>query len=105
MGRLVTTVPSAVSRASKHLGPLIEERINALDSTDAVKPVNISSVELFCLTEQLEPKDFLTWLIEGSQGEERSIEMLSRRVLAVNFAAIHTSSMVRWPLLYDVVCF
>lgn len=43
VGRLVTTVPSAVLRASKHLGPLIEERINTSDSTDAVKTVNIAS--------------------------------------------------------------
>lgn len=47
------------------------------------------------LAEQLEQKDLLTWLIEASQDDERSIEMLSRRILAVNFAAIHTSSMVR----------
>ena len=32
--------------------------------------------------------------MEAAQGEEQTLENLTRRVLAVNFAAIHTSSMV-----------
>ena len=37
--------------------------------------------------------------METAQGEEQTIEKLTRRVLVVNFAAIHTSSMVN-PNLY-----
>ena len=37
--------------------------------------------------------------MEAAQGEEQTIENLTRRILVVNFAAIHTSSMVN-PNLY-----
>ena len=37
--------------------------------------------------------------MEAAQGEEQTIENLTRRVLAVNFAAIQTSSVVN-PNLY-----
>ena len=36
----------------------------------------------------------LMWLMEEAQGDERSTRNLALRILTVNFAAIHTSSMV-----------
>ncbi|TFK19403.1 cytochrome P450 [Coprinopsis marcescibilis] len=39
------------------------------------------------------PTDFLDWLIQAAEGEEATEEALSARVLFLNFAAIHTSSM------------
>ena len=38
--------------------------------------------------------DMLMWLMEEAQGDERSTRNLALRILTVNFAAIHTSSMV-----------
>ncbi|KAH8996772.1 hypothetical protein EDB92DRAFT_1525695 [Lactarius akahatsu] len=39
------------------------------------------------------PNDMLMWLMSESKGVERSPEGLARRLLAVNFAAIHTTSL------------
>jgi len=40
------------------------------------------------------PNDMLTWLMEDAIGEEKEPRNLTLRVLAVNFAAIHTTSTV-----------
>lgn len=37
----------------------------------------------------------ISWLIEDATDEDRNIADLTTRVLTINFAAIHTSSMVR----------
>ena len=36
--------------------------------------------------------DLLMWLMKDAKGVERSVEGLARRLLAINFAAIHTTS-------------
>ena len=38
--------------------------------------------------------DLITWLLEEAKGPQRTIEQISLRVLGINFAAIHTTSMV-----------
>ena len=38
--------------------------------------------------------DMLTWLMDEAKGVEKSLAGLARRLLVVNFAAIHTSSNV-----------
>ena len=38
--------------------------------------------------------DMLMWLMSESKGMERSLEGIARRLLVVNFAAIHTTSRV-----------
>jgi hypothetical protein len=37
--------------------------------------------------------DMLMWLMTEAKGVERSIEGYARRLLATNFAAIHTTSL------------
>ena len=39
--------------------------------------------------------DMLSWLLEIAEGEQRTSYALTQRLLTLNFAAIHTSSMVR----------
>lgn len=39
--------------------------------------------------------DLLTWLMDEANVDESTDEALTTRLLTVNFAAIHTSSMVR----------
>ena len=36
----------------------------------------------------------LMWLMSEAKGIERSLEGLARRMLVINFAAIHTTSLV-----------
>ena len=38
--------------------------------------------------------DMLMWLMSEAKGVERSLEGLARRMLVVNFAAVHTTSLV-----------
>jgi NAD kinase len=38
--------------------------------------------------------DFLTWPIDEAEGKQQTDENLTRRVFALNFLAIHTSSSV-----------
>jgi hypothetical protein len=48
----------------------------------------------------------LMWLMEEAKGVERSLEGLARRLLLVNFAAIHSTSLVTNIFLltpYDAV--
>jgi hypothetical protein len=37
--------------------------------------------------------DMLMWLMSEAKGVERSLEGVARRLLVVNFAAIHTTSL------------
>jgi len=41
-----------------------------------------------------EQNDMLMWLMSEAKGVERSLECLARRLLIVNFVAIHTTSLV-----------
>ena len=47
--------------------------------------------------------DFRSWLTETAQGEEQATENLTRQVLVVNFAAIHSSSMVNPDLYLHII--
>lgn len=38
--------------------------------------------------------DMLQWLIDDAPEDERTVLQLTRRILTINFAAIHTSSSV-----------
>jgi hypothetical protein len=38
--------------------------------------------------------DMLMWLMSEAQGVERSVEGVARRLLTVNFTAIHSTSLV-----------
>ncbi|KAJ3489331.1 hypothetical protein NLI96_g2202 [Meripilus lineatus] len=75
----VTNVPSTLAQAVKHLEPVIKERYRLL--------------EQYGDRWNEKPNDMLMWLMEEAVGKEKSIESLVMRILVVNFAGIHTSSM------------
>ncbi|KAH9929231.1 cytochrome P450 [Fomitopsis serialis] len=76
-GRLFTNVPKSIRRGEKHLAPIIEERFKHEQGDEW----------------EGKPNDMLQWLIDAAEGEERSIRALVLRMLTVNIAAIHTSSI------------
>ncbi|KJA22131.1 hypothetical protein HYPSUDRAFT_215941 [Hypholoma sublateritium FD-334 SS-4] len=43
--------------------------------------------------EGYEKNDLITWLLKEAKGPQQTIEQISLRVLAINFAAYHTTSM------------
>ncbi|KAH9840867.1 cytochrome P450 [Rhodofomes roseus] len=76
-GRLLTNVPKSIRRGEKHLGPVIEGRFEHEPGEEW----------------EGKPDDMLQWLIDAAEGEERSVRALVLRMLTVNIAAIHTSSI------------
>ncbi|KAJ3480750.1 hypothetical protein NLI96_g8125 [Meripilus lineatus] len=76
---LVTNIPSSVARGVKHLKSVIEERYRLIEEHGS--------------NWEGKPNDMLMWLMEEATGKEKNVEALVIRILAVNFAAIHTSSM------------
>jgi len=76
--RFLTNVPKVVRLMQKHLGPIIEERQKKIAEYGPDYPDK--------------PNDLLSWTMDAAEGDERSPEKLTNRVLVLNFAAIHTSS-------------
>ncbi|KAF8507441.1 cytochrome P450 [Gautieria morchelliformis] len=86
--RVLTNVPASVERAVKHIRPLVEERQKKIDEYGINYPEK--------------PVDFLSWLMDEAEGEERSLMNLTYRILHLNFASIHTSSMSFTHALYHL---
>ncbi|KAH9477541.1 Cytochrome P450 monooxygenase 103 [Psilocybe cubensis] len=76
VGRLLTTVPSSIKRAMKHIGPQIEAQLE--------REKNSSHDD--------NPNNLISWLLDEAQGPQRLPRDLVTRVLSINFAAIHTTS-------------
>ena len=45
-------------------------------------------------SDAFQQNDMLSWLMDEAEGEQRTVYALTQRLLTLNFAAIHTSSMV-----------
>ncbi|KAG7449769.1 cytochrome P450 [Guyanagaster necrorhizus] len=75
-----TPISRSMRKAEKHLGPIIRDRLEKENEYGRDWPGK--------------PNDLLSWLIEVAYGgERRTVRDLTNRVLALNFAAIHTTSM------------
>lgn len=94
-------VPKSIDREMKYLHRLIDDRRQYLSSTydgSPEKPVRsvLSSLpSTHRVLNVVIQNDLLMWLMEEAKGDEQSDRNLALRVLALNFAAIHTTSMVR----------
>ncbi|KAJ7842127.1 cytochrome P450, partial [Mycena olivaceomarginata] len=51
------------------------------------------------------PNDLISWSLDNAEGEERTTPALAMRVLGVNFAATHTSTMALTNALYDLATY
>ncbi|TDL22847.1 hypothetical protein BD410DRAFT_839535 [Rickenella mellea] len=88
VGRLLSPIRSGVRRGLKHLRPAIEERLRKYEEFGQNYPD--------------EPNDMLTWLMDEAEGDERELENLCLRMLAVNITAIHTTSMTFTHIMYHL---
>ncbi|KAF9008808.1 cytochrome P450 [Cyathus striatus] len=84
-------VPAKIRRAVRHLGPLIEERIAQIAELGPDYPEK--------------PNDLISWFLEYAEGYQRTPRDLSIRILSINFAAIHTTSMAFTHILYDLAVY
>jgi len=75
--------------AFKYLGPMIEDRRRNVGVEGCKKPVVI--LREFISDDKV---DLLQWLMDTAKGEETRTDRLIARLLAVNFASIHTASLV-----------
>ncbi|KAF5365276.1 hypothetical protein D9758_005351 [Tetrapyrgos nigripes] len=86
-GNLLTPISKAVGQALRHLGPMIQERLDQDDQHGK----NWDG----------RPNDLLSWLLDQNpQGELRTARDLTMRILNINMAAIHTTSMAFTHTLY-----
>ncbi|KAF9448769.1 cytochrome P450 [Macrolepiota fuliginosa MF-IS2] len=72
----------------KYLGPVIRERLR-------MKEEHGSEWEE-------RPDDMVSWLVDEAQGIDAEVENLGMRILFINFAAIHTTSMIMSHVLFDL---
>ncbi|CAL1702938.1 unnamed protein product [Somion occarium] len=86
--RLLTNVPTNISRGVKHLEPIIRERFRLMEE--------------YGTDYDGKPNDMLSWFMDEAKGEERSVRALVLRILTLNFASIHTTSMSFTHALYHL---
>ncbi|KAF9237105.1 cytochrome P450 [Melanogaster broomeanus] len=84
VARFMTSVPGSTRRGMKHLGPIIEERKKCLEEHGPAWADK--------------PNDLLSWLMDEAKGPQCSIESLTRCILTVNFAAIHSFTQALFNL-------
>ncbi|KAJ3504346.1 hypothetical protein NLJ89_g7978 [Agrocybe chaxingu] len=76
---LISSVDNRFEQGLKHLAPLFAARRKAREEKGA--------------SDSNKPVDFLSWLMDEAKDEEQTDWYLNSRILMVNFASIHTSSM------------
>jgi ubiquinone biosynthesis protein UbiJ len=107
VGRFLTKVPGNIKRVIRHVGPIIQERLAKrnpagaadVDPDDEAVSGSVFRLQTICVYAfcpiALRQNDLISWLISEAPESQRTVRALALRVLTVNFAAIHTTSMVR----------
>ncbi|KIJ13823.1 hypothetical protein PAXINDRAFT_170142 [Paxillus involutus ATCC 200175] len=88
VARFMTSVPGSTRRGMKLLGPMIEERRK--------------HIEEYGKDWADKPNDFLTWLMDHPDGSQGSVKELTLRILTLNFAALHSTSISFAQALYNL---
>ncbi|KAJ6483217.1 cytochrome P450 [Mycena sanguinolenta] len=88
VGPWISKKDKSNARALKILGPILEERLAKEKELGADWPGK--------------PNDLISWLLEIAEGEQRKPLDLVLRILGINMAAIHTSSMAMTNALFDL---
>ncbi|KAJ7084985.1 cytochrome P450 [Mycena epipterygia] len=89
IGPLISSKQKTIRAVMKLLGPLIEDRL----AKEAELGPNWPD----------KPNDFLSWLIDDA--EDRTPSAIAMRLLVLNVAAIHTSSMALTNALFDLTTY
>ncbi|KAJ7501714.1 cytochrome P450 [Mycena galericulata] len=88
---LLTPRKRFLRHALKFLGPTINERLEKEKVHGRDWPDK--------------PNDLISWLLDLAEGEERTAQAVTLRVLVTNSAAIHTTSMALTTVLYDLTTY
>ncbi|KAJ7730228.1 cytochrome P450 [Mycena maculata] len=87
----IVTREKRLRQMLKFVGPIIEERIAKEDELGADYPDK--------------PNDVISWLLELAKGPGRIPPPIAARILSINMAAIHTSSMALTHALFDLTTY
>ncbi|KAF8491192.1 cytochrome P450 [Russula emetica] len=82
--RILSNLPSQIRQEIEFIRPIVEERF--------------AKMEEYGEDWDDKPNDMLMWLMSEAKGVERSLEGVARRLLLINFAAIHTTSLASHDL-------
>ncbi|KAG6906247.1 hypothetical protein DXG01_014965 [Tephrocybe rancida] len=108
-GRYFTNIESQVTRAMNHLRPMIEDRLvkEAEYGNDwSGRPVSTRlCIRATRISHTQNENDALSWLLNLAQGHQRSVRDLTMRILSLNFAAIHTTSIAFTQILFDLAAY
>ncbi|KAJ7835138.1 cytochrome P450 [Mycena olivaceomarginata] len=88
VGPIISSKNQSYARALEFLGPLIEERLE-------------KEKELGQDWEG-KPNDFISWMLDIAEGDQLAAGPLTLRILSINMAAIHTTSMAFTQALFDL---
>ncbi|KAJ6451927.1 cytochrome P450 [Mycena sanguinolenta] len=91
LGPLIATHKSTLRHALKFLGPIVNERLKNEQEYGRNWPER--------------PNDLISWLLERAEGEERTASAMTVRILMMNQAAIHTTTMTLTGALYDLTAY
>ncbi|KAF8994955.1 cytochrome P450 [Cyathus striatus] len=87
-----TKAQAQIQRNIRHLAPVIKDRIEKIDKLGP--------------NYEGKPNDLISWCLDYARdGYRRTIYDLSIRMLVINFAAIHSSSMAFTHILYDMALY
>jgi len=89
VARMLSNLPSQIRQEMEFIRPMVEERF--------------ARMEEFGENWEDKPNDMLMWLMSEAKGVERTLQGIARRLLVVNFAAIHTSSGAFTNVLYRLL--
>ncbi|KAJ7780167.1 cytochrome P450 [Mycena maculata] len=89
LGPFISSLNNNMRRASKHLTPLVAERLKKMEESGGKDWPG-------------RPNDLISWLVDSAEGDELSLTALVQRVIFVNFAAIRTSTDTIGHLLFDL---
>jgi hypothetical protein len=96
VSRMLSNLPSQIQQEIEFIRPMVEERFAKMEEYGEDwddKPVCQTIVWYLSHYMADSQNDMLMWLMSEAKGVERSVEGLARRLLLVNFAGIHTTSL------------
>jgi hypothetical protein len=86
--RVISNLPSLIQQDIVFIRPMVEERFATMEEYGE---------------DWDKPNDMLMWLMSEAKGVERSLKGVARRMLHVNFASIHTTSLTLTQVLYRLL--
>ncbi|EAU87974.2 cytochrome P450 [Coprinopsis cinerea okayama7 len=88
VGRLITKFPASNSLVQKHITPLVEE----------VTKIN----QIYGPKSEKRPNNLISWLMDAAPEQCRTMADIAGRVILINIAAIHTTSLALNDTLFEL---